>query len=81
MSVLSHFSHVQLSVTLLTIVCQAPLSLGFSRQEYQSGLLFPSPGVFLTQGSNPGLMHCKQILYHLSHREKPQNWNKYIDKV
>ena len=29
---------------LWTIVCQAPLSMGFSRQEYWSGLPFPSPG-------------------------------------
>ena len=27
-----------------TVVCQAPLSMGFSRQEYWSGLLFPTPG-------------------------------------
>ena len=27
----------------------------------------PSSGIFLTQGSNPGLLHCRQILYHLSH--------------
>ena len=25
--------------------------------------------IFLTQGSNPGLLHCRQILYHLSYRE------------
>ena len=25
-------------------------------------------GIFLTQGSNPGLLHCSQILYHLSHQ-------------
>ena len=25
-------------------------------------------GIFLTQGSNPGLLHCRQILYHLSHQ-------------
>ena len=29
-------------------------------------------GIFPTQGSNPGLLHCSQILYHLSHR-KPRN--------
>ena len=34
-----------------TVVCQAPLSLGFSRQEYWSGLPFPSPGDLL----NPGI--------------------------
>ena len=30
-------------VTLRNVVCQAPLSMGFSRQEYWSGLPFPSP--------------------------------------
>ena len=28
-------------------------------------------GIFLTQGSNPGLLHCRQILYHLSHQGSP----------
>ena len=42
--VLSHFSHVRLCATLWTAACQAPLSMEFSRQEYWSGLLFPSPG-------------------------------------
>ena len=27
-------------------------------------------GIFLTQGSNPGLLHCRQMLYHLSHQGK-----------
>ena len=36
-------SHVQLFVTPRTVAHQAPLSLGFSKQEYWSGLLFPSP--------------------------------------
>ena len=40
--VLSHFSHVQLFVTLWTIARQAPLSVGFSRQGYLSGLPFPT---------------------------------------
>ena len=34
---LSHSSHVQLFMTLWTIACQAPLSMGFSRQEYWVG--------------------------------------------
>ena len=38
---LSHFSHVQF---FETVARQAPLSMGFSRQEYWSGLPFPSPG-------------------------------------
>ena len=41
---LSHFSHVQLSVTLWTTARQSPLSMGFSSQEYWSGLPCPSPG-------------------------------------
>ena len=41
--VLSHFSCVRLSATLWTMAFQAPLSLGFSRQERWSGLPFPSP--------------------------------------
>ena len=40
---LSHFSNVYFLVILWTVAHQAPLSLGFSRQEYQSGLLCPSP--------------------------------------
>ena len=40
----------------LYVACQAPLSMGFSRQEYWSGLLFPFPGIFLTQGSNLHLL-------------------------
>ena len=41
---LSCFSCVQLCATLWTIARQAPLSVGFSRQKYQSGLQCPSPG-------------------------------------
>ena len=37
---LSCFSRVQLSVTLWTVACQAPLSMGFSRQEYWRGVQF-----------------------------------------
>ena len=33
------------------------------------GCHFLLQGIFLTQGSNPGLLHCRQILYHLSYRE------------
>ena len=37
-----------------TIACQAPLSMGFSRQEYWSGLPFPSPGDFPDPRIQPG---------------------------
>ena len=40
----------------------------FCRQEYWSGLPFPSLGIFPTQGLNPGLSHCRQILYHLNNQ-------------
>ena len=40
---LSHFSRVRLCATPHMAAHQAPLSLGFSRQEYWSGLPFPSP--------------------------------------
>ena len=39
----------------------------FSRQEYWRELPFPSPGIVLTQRSNLSFLHCRQILYHLSH--------------
>ena len=55
-------SHVQLFATPWTVAHQAPPSMGFSRQEYWSGLPFLSPGIFPTQGSNPGLLHCRQTL-------------------
>ena len=56
------------SATPRTAAHQAPLSMGFSRQEHWSGLPFPSPGIFPTQGSNLGLLCCRQILYRLSHQ-------------
>ena len=58
-------------VTPWTVALQAPLSVQFPRQEYWSGLPFPLQGIFLNQGSNPGLPHCGQTLYHLSHQGIP----------
>ena len=46
-------SHVQLFVTPWTIACQAPLSMGFSRQEYWSKLSCPFSGVLLNPGFEP----------------------------
>ena len=50
------------SVTPWTVAQQAPLPMGFSRQEYWKRLPFLLQGIFLTQGSNPGLLHCRKIL-------------------
>ena len=46
-------SHVQLFATLWTVAYQVPLSMGFSRQEYWSGLPFPSPGDLPNPGIKP----------------------------
>ena len=35
------------------------------------GCHFLLQGIFLTQGSNPGLLHCRRTLYHLSHQGSP----------
>ena len=53
---LSRFSHVQLFTILWTIACQAPLSMGFSRQEYWSGLPCPPPGDLPHPGTEPSLL-------------------------
>ena len=50
---LSHFSLVQLFVIPRTVVFQAPLSMGFSRQEYRNGLPCPPPGDLPDQGIEP----------------------------
>ena len=93
-------SHIQLFVTPWTLVHQAPLSMGFPRQEYWTGLLFFLHGIFLPcllhwqagslplhhqgspldpVGSNPGLPHCRWILYQLSHQGRPRilEWVAY----
>ena len=124
--VLSCLSHVQLFETPWTVARQAPLSLGFSRQEYWRGSPCPLPGnlpnpgietrsptlqadslpskppgkpkntgvgslsllqgSFLTQESNWGLLHLRQILYQLSYQGSlSHSWGKvkeieYIQK-
>ena len=47
------FDRVQLFGTLWTVACQAPLSMGSSRQEYWSGLPFPTPSDLLNPGTQP----------------------------
>ena len=49
----SLFSPVQFFATLWTKACQAPLSMGFSRQEYWSGLPCPPPGDLPNPGMEP----------------------------
>ena len=77
----SGLSHVWLFATLWTVTCQAPLSMGFSRQEYWSGLPFPSPGdlpnpeIELVSAASPAL---QQILYPLRHLKSPFSLPKDI---
>ena len=59
---LSHFSCVQLFATPSTVAHQAPLSMGFSRREYWSGLPRPSPGELPDPGIETHvscLLHCQ----------------------
>ena len=46
--------------------------MGSSKQEYWGRLPCYPPGIFPTQGSNPGLPHCRWIFYHLSHQRSPK---------
>ena len=66
---LSLFSRVRLCETLWTAAHQAPLSIGFSRQEYWSGLPCPPPGDLPNQGSNPGLLHAGRFFTNWASRE------------
>ena len=62
---LSHFSRIQLCATPWTAVHQAPLCMGFSRQECWSGLHALLQGIFLTQRSNHRLLcplYWRQVL-------------------
>ena len=58
----SSLSHVRLFVTSWTIACEALLSMGFSRQEYWSGLPFPSPGDLPNPGMEPEYLVKKPLI-------------------
>ena len=49
----SMFSHIQFSVTLWTVACQAPPSMDFPKPDYWSGLPFPIPGDLPDAGIEP----------------------------
>ena len=72
----------QFFVTLWTIAHQAPLSMGFSRQEYWSGLPFPSPGQLPIPGWKPGLLPCRQSPplaggFYCGRWQQLEQWNFY----
>ena len=65
---LTCFSPVRLFVTLWTVACKAPLAMGFSRQEYWSGLPCPPPGELPNPGTEPKSLYIActggRVLYH-----------------
>ena len=70
------FSHSVVSDSAVpwTVACQTPLPMGFHRQEYWSGVPFPSPCIFLTQGLNLcllSLLHWQADSMPLVPRVKP----------
>ena len=74
--VLSCFIHVRLFAIPWTIACQSPLSMGFSRQEYWSGLLCPPPGDL----PKPGIKTACLYLLHWQKRfTNSTNWNSKTD--
>ena len=64
-------NRILLFVTPWAVPRQAPLSMGFYRQEYWSGLPCPSLGIFPTQGLNLGLLHWQADCLPLSPPGKP----------
>ena len=72
---LSCFSHVQLCVTLWIVPRQAPLSMGFSRQEYWNGLPCPPPGDLLNLRIKPtsltSALSGRFFFYHWHHLGSP----------
>ena len=73
-------SHVRLFVTPWTVAHQAPLSMGFSRQDYWSGLPFPSPGDLPDPGVEPG-SPALQAFYCLSHQGSQSRPLHVIDRT
>ena len=68
---LTKITNVGLFVSLWTVAYQAPLSMEFSRQEYWSGLPFPSPGVLPDSGIEPVSPALQPYSYYLSHLGSP----------
>ena len=90
---LNCFSHVQLFLTLMTIAHQAPLSMGFPRQEYWSGLPRPPPGDLPNPRIKPPSLRypalvCRffitsatlDVLYYIyfNHKKKGKMWREYM---
>ena len=89
-NMLSHFSYVRLTVTPWTAARQAPLSLGFSRQEYWGGSLCPPPEDLPSPGIEPASLvslalegkffttsatwEAALYFYHVAYCTNPVGW-------
>ena len=60
-------------MTPWTVARQAPLSWGSPGKNSGAGCHSFLRAIFLTQGSNPGLLHCRHMLSHLTHQESPRS--------
>ena len=54
-----------------TVACRAPLSMGLPRSEHWNGLPCLPLGDLFNPGINLGFLHCRQILYQMSHHGNP----------
>ena len=76
----SHKSEVKVAQSCPTLCDPMYYTVhGILQAEYRSGSLSLLPGIFPIQGSNPGLLHCRRILYQLSHQGSPRilEWVAY----
>ena len=74
---LGRFSHVQFFVILWTEACQAPLSMGFSRQEYWSGLPCPLAGDLPNPGTEPASSVLQTCLVSLPLSQWGSTYNTF----
>ena len=74
-------SRVRLFVTPWNVAYQSPQSMEFSSKNTGVGCHFLLQGLFPTQGSNPGLPHCRQTLYPLSHQGSHHGISVFIKGV
>ena len=70
-AVLCSVAKFQVTATPWTVACQASLSMGFSRREYWSMLLFPFHGIFLTHRLNSCFLHWQANSLTLRHWGSP----------
>ena len=68
----SYFISLQIEINNLKYLKLLRLKDTHKRQAIFHDLTQPSRGIFLTQGPNPGLPHCRWILYHLSYQVSPR---------